>query len=341
MKKLLICLPVLLFISCNNNNEPAKANGLKYKTTGVLEKMDPSLDSIITPGAQAEIIAEGLDWSEGPLWVESQKMLLFSDVPRDTIFKWTEENGKEVYLTPSGYSDTIKRGGEMGSNGLTLDNNGNLILCQHGNRQVAKMDAPLDKPAPKYIALATSYNGKKFNSPNDAVYNSKGELFFTDPPYGLEKQMDDPKKEIPFQGVYKVKTNGEVVLVTDLLTRPNGIAFLPGEKTLLVANSDRDNPNWYAFDVAGVDSFTNARVFYSAAGLDKSLKGLPDGMKVDKNGNVFATGPGGVWIFNSHGKVLGKIKLTDAPTSNCALSADEKTLYITNDMYVLRVKMRD
>ena len=228
----------------------------------------------------------------------------------------------------------------MGSNGLILDIDGHLVLCQHGNRQVARMDASLDAPKPVYVAIANNYNGKKFNSPNDAVYNSKGELFFTDPPYGLEKNIDDPKKEIPFQGVYKVKTSGEVVLITDSITRPNGIAFLPGEKTLLVANSDPEKPNLYAFDIGPGDSVTNGRIFYSCAGYDKSLKGLCDGMKVDKNGNVFATGPGGVWIFNKDAKLIGKINLPEA-SSNCALSPDEKTLYITNDMYVLRVKMRE
>lgn len=339
MKKLLIFSFFVALIGCNNN-EQAKTSTVNNKPIGEMERLDSSINTIISPGAQAEIISEGYDWSEGPVWVESQKMLLFSDVPRDTIFKWTEEKSKEVYLTPSGYTDTAKRGGEMGSNGLTLDKDGKLVLCQCGNRQMARMDAALDKPEPKYIPIANSYNGKKFNSPNDAVYNSKGELFFTDPPYGLEKQMDDPKKEIPFQGVYKVKANGEVVLVTDTLTRPNGIAFLPGEKTLIIANSDPAKPNWYAFDAGDNDTWTNPRIFYSAAGYDKSLKGLPDGMKIDKSGNVFATGPGGLWIFNSAGKLLGKLKLPDA-TSNCAFSADEKTLYITNDMYILRLKMRE
>jgi gluconolactonase len=340
MKGILIILSLAVLISCNNNSQPTKSTEVNKKIIGTIERLDSSINTIISPGAEAEIIAEGFDWSEGPLWVESHKMLLFSDVPRDTVFKWTEEKGKQVYLTPSGYSETVKRGGEMGSNGLIMDKDGHLVLCQHGNRQMARMDAPLDKPESKYITIANNYNGKKFNSPNDAVYNSKGELFFTDPPYGLEKNMDDPKKEIPFQGVYKVKTNGEVVLVTDTLTRPNGIGFLPGEKTLLVANSDPAKPNWYAFDVGDNDTYTNARIFYSAAGSDRSLKGLPDGLKIDKSGNVFATGPGGVWIFNKEGKVLGKIKLPNA-TSNCAFSPDEKTLYITNDMYVLRVKLRD
>jgi len=340
MKRLLICSTVLFIVACNSNNdESSKPAEMKYKKTGTLERIDPALDSIITTRAQAEIIAEGFDWSEGPVWVESHNMLLFSDVPRDTIFKWTEEKGKEVYLTPSGYTDSIPRGGEMGSNGLTLDNDGHLILCQCGNRQIAKMDAPFDKPVPKYISLANNYNGKKFNSPNDVIVSSKGEIFFTDPPYGLEKHMDDPKKEIPFQGVFKVQKDGKVVLMTDSLTRPNGLAFLPGEKTMIVANSDPAKPNWYAFDIGDNGQFTNARIFYSTAG-DKSGKGLPDGFKIDKKGNVFATGPGGLWIFNSSGKLLGKMKFDEA-TSNIAFSPDEKTLFITNDMNVLRLKMRD
>lgn len=328
---LLSALVVLL--ACES---PAES---EYRKTGSIERLDPALDSIIAPGATPEIIAEGFEWTEGPLWIESHKMLLFSDVPRDTVYKWTEEKGKEVYLTPSGYTGTIPRGGEMGSNGLVLDAKGNLVLCQCGNRQMARMDAPLDKPAPNYTAIANAYEGHKFNSPNDAVYNSQGELFFTDPPYGLERHMADPNKEIPFQGVFKVKTSGEVVLVTDSLTRPNGIAFLPGEKTLLVANSDPARPHWYAFDIGPGDSVTNGRIFLTASKRGEGEKGLPDGMKIDKKGNVYASGPGGIWIFNSDAKLLGRIRLDEA-ASNCALSDDERTLYITNDMYVVRVKLR-
>jgi gluconolactonase len=332
MKKLLPLIILIALAGCNAKDG--------YVKTGSIERLDSTLDAIISSSAKPEIIAGGMDWSEGPVWVESQQMLLFSDVPRDTVFKWTEEKGKEFYLTPSGYTDSMKRGGEMGSNGLLLDSKGALVLCQCGNRQIARMEATLDKPSPVYSTIAGYYLGKKFNSPNDAVYNKQGELFFTDPPYGLEKQMDDPGKVIPFQGVYKAKADGNVSLITDSITRPNGIAFLPGEKTLLVSNSDPAKPNWYAFDLFDHDSVGNARIFYSAAGGDKSLKGLPDGMKVDKNGNIFASGPGGIWIFNSSGKLLGKIRLTEA-ASNCALSPDEKTLYITNDMYIVRVKMRN
>jgi gluconolactonase len=331
MKKYCFVLLVMAATACSNKHA--------YPIIGRIERLDPSLDSIIVNDAKIEIIADSLNWAEGPLWIEKNKMLLFSDVPQNTIYKWTEEKGKEIYLTPSGYTDTAKRGGETGSNGLTLDNNGNLVLTQCGNRQIALMNAPLNKPAPVFTTICNAYKGKKFNSPNDVIVNSIGEIFFTDPPYGLEKKMDDPKKELPFQGVYKIKRTGEVILLTDTITRPNGILLLPGEKTLLVANSDPEKPNWYAFDLGPGDSITNARIFYTTAGSDTSLKGLPDGMKVDKAGNLFATGPGGVWIFNRSGKLIGKIKVPDA-ASNCAFSADEKTLFITNHMNVLRLKMR-
>lgn len=315
------------------------AGQAQFKTVGVVERYDKALDKIVSQNAKAEIIADGFDWSEGALWVEKYKMLLFSDVPTNTIYKWTEAKGKEVYLNPSGYTGNIQRGGEMGSNGLTLDNNGNLVMCQHGDRRMARMDAPLNNPQSKFVTLADKYKGKLFSSPNDVTFNSKGELFFTDPPYGLLSQSDnDPAKQTSWNGVYKVKKNGEVILLTDSLTRPNGIAFFPGEKKLLVANSDPQKPNWYIFDVDG-DKLSNGKIFYHAVS-EKGMKGLPDGLKIDKQGNVFATGPSGVHIFNKDGKLLGRLRV-DAATSNCSLSADQKTLYITNDMYVLRFKMRD
>ena len=233
--KSIFTIAIIVMLSCSNEE---KQTMNEYKTTGTVERIDPALDSIINADAVAEIIAEGFKWSEGTLWIEKENMLLFSDVPNNIIYKWTEAKGKEVYLTPSGYTDTIKRGGETGSNGLLLDANGNLVLCQHGNRQMARMDAPLNQPEAKFITLANKYQGKRLSSPNDAVYNKAGELFFTDPPYGLESQSDkDPKKEIPFNGVYKVKTNGEVILLVDSIARPNGIAFFPGEQQLIVASS--------------------------------------------------------------------------------------------------------
>ncbi|HPG10185.1 MAG TPA: SMP-30/gluconolactonase/LRE family protein [Chitinophagaceae bacterium] len=340
MKSSLIILTAFLLFACDNEKKEKQDNQM-YKTTGTFERFDPSLDLILDTNVKAEIIAEGFEWSEGALWVEKENMLLFSDVPMNTIYKWTESNGKETYLKPSGYTGSepsISK--EPGSNGLTLDSDGNLVMCQHGDRRVARMDAALSHPEAKFITLADQYNGKKLNSPNDCVFNSDGELFFTDPPYGLPMQNDkDPLKEQPHNGVYKVKKDGTVILLADSITRPNGIAFFPGEKRLLVASSDPDAPNWYVWDVNG-DQLTNGKIFFSAAGYDSTWHGLPDGFKIDSKGNVYATGPGGVYFFNSDGKKLGMLRLGNA-SSNCALSADEKTLYVTNDMYVLRIKLRN
>ncbi|GGG73109.1 gluconolactonase [Parapedobacter pyrenivorans] len=333
----LIFSPIVLTmaLACNNTQQTQQ---MTYKTTGSIERIDPALDAIIDIGTTAEIIAEGYEWSEGPLWVESEQMLLFSDVPTNTVYKWTEKNGAKIYLRPSGYTGSAPSNSkEPGSNGLLLDGQGNLVLCQHGNRQLARMDAPLNQPEATFVALADNYDGKRFNSPNDAVYNGAGELFFTDPPYGLPLQNDeDPTKEIAYNGVYKIDTDGKVVLLTDSITRPNGIALFPGEQKMLVASSDPNAANWYLLEVG--DTQTTPTLFYSATNERDGLKGLPDGLKINKNGTVFASGPGGIWIFNRNGKVLGKIKLDEA-TSNVALSDDEKTLYVTNDGYVLRIKL--
>lgn len=333
----LIFSPIVLTmaLACNNTQQTQQ---MTYKTTGSIERIDPALDAIIDIGTTAEIIAEGYEWSEGPLWVESEQMLLFSDVPTNTVYKWTEKNGGEIYLRPSGYTGSAPSNSkEPGSNGLLLDGQGNLVLCQHGNRQLARMDAPLNQPEATFVALADNYDGKRFNSPNDAVYNSSGELFFTDPPYGLPSQNDeDPTKEIAYNGVYKIGTDGKIVLLTDRITRPNGIALFPGEQKMLVASSDPNAANWYLLEVG--DTQTTPTLFYSSTNERDGLKGLPDGLKINKNGTVFASGPGGIWIFNRDGKVLGKVKLDEA-TSNVALSDDEKTLYVTNDGYVLRIKL--
>ncbi len=331
MKNTVYVLAFAMLTSCSQK---------EMKTIGTIERIDPALDAIIQGSPQVEVIAEGFKWSEGPVWIKEQNMLLFSDVPNNIVYKWTAEKGKETYLTPSGYTGTLEHySNEPGSNGLTLNSDGKLVLCQHGDRRVVMMDASIDSPQPKFITLVDNYQGKKLNSPNDAVFRSNGDLFFTDPPYGLPKQENDSSRETSFQGVYKV-SNGVASLITDSLTRPNGIAFLKGEKTLLVANSDPAKAIWYAFDLLENDSVANARIFYDASEFTKTEKGLPDGFKVDKHGNVFASGPGGIWIFNSDGKVLGKIKISE-PTSNCALADDDKTLYATCNMYVVRIKLRD
>lgn len=306
-----------------------------------IERIDPTLDNLIDRSAVVETIMDGFAWSEGPLWLPSENFLIVSDVPKNTIYKWTPEKGKEVYLTPSGYTTKADKpySKEEGSNGLVLSPDGKLVLCQHGDRRVAVMNASLSAPSAAYTPLADNYQGKKLNSPNDAVFNSEGTLFFTDPPYGLPNNADDSTKEIPFQGVFRA-ANGVVTLISDSVTRPNGIAFFPGERRLIVASSDPEKAVWYTFDLSEGDSVKSASLFYDATAQAKQGEpGLPDGLKVDAKGNVFATGPGGVWIFDQTGKVLGKIKVTE-PTSNCAFSADGKTLFITANMYVLKVAIK-
>jgi gluconolactonase len=336
MYRVLFVLISGLLLSCEEQNKD-KNRSSNPNPVAVIESLDESFHQIIHDTAHVEIIAEGCNWSEGPLWLDSYRTLLFSDVPENTIYKWSEQYGKQVYLKPSGYTGMAKRGGETGSNGLLLDTLDRLILCQHGNRQLAVMDAPINDPKANFKTLAANYQGKKFNSPNDASLRSNGDIFFTDPAYGMEKDMDDPLKEIPFQGVYKVTPSGEVTLLLDSITRPNGIAVTRDELSLIVANSDPKKKIWYMYDFGPNDSLINPIIFYDAT--SDSAKGSPDGLKIDRNGNVFATGPGGVWIFNREGLPLGRIKFPEF-CSNVALSGDEKTLFITADMYVLRVKMR-
>jgi len=338
MKKILFLVSLYYLAAgcgCNTPQEKAKVV-VKDSAIGKIELYDSSAANIIDSNAVIEVIGRNYKWSEGPVWVAAKKMLLFSAVLENKIYKWDGRDSPAVYLSPSGYTDTAYRDGENGSNGLALDKDGNLLLCQSGNRQVVRLNSSLEIPKPEFTVLAANYKGKKFNSPNDLVFDKQGNLFFTDPPYGLLKNVTDSSKQIPFQGVYKVKPDGTVILLVDSLTRPNGIALSPDQQTLYVANSDKPVARWYSFHIAG-DSLTDAKIFFST-NYAEGEKGSPDGLRVDKNGNLFATGPGGIWIFNPGGKALGRIKLPEA-TANCAFSADGKTLFVTSDMYLLRVTL--
>jgi len=315
------------------------AGQLPILTEAFIEVIEPELKSIIDPEVKIEILAEGHVWTEGPLWLESSKTLLYNDIPRNTTYSWNSKTGVQVYLKPSGFTGENFTGAESGANGLNLSKEGKLVLCQHGDRRMVVMDAPLDQPAPSFTTLTDTYNGMRLNSPNDAVFNKKGELFFTDPPYGLPKQMADPGKEIPFQGVYRMDLKGKTTLLTDKFSRPNGIAFSPDEKTLYVANSDPGAAIWKAFDVAKNGTISNGIVFYDATDQVATSKGLPDGLKVNDKGVVFATGPGGVYIFTPEAKLLGMIR-TGQATSNCAFNSDQSYLFVTADMYVLRIALK-
>jgi gluconolactonase len=324
---------ILLTLSCNLNQQKS------YKTIGSIERLSPALDSIIKPGAVIELLAEGFQWAEGPVWINSGNFLLFSDIPSNSIYKWSQKDSIQLYLKPSGYTGSEPRGGETGSNGLLINPQGMLVMCQHGNRQMAMMDAPLKKPLPKFITLADSYMGARLNSPNDAVYSSTGDLYFTDPPYGLEKQAEDPAKKLSFQGVYRLNKDGNLDLLISNLSRPNGIGLSPDEKILYVANSDSARAVWMAYRLTEKGMLGIGSVFHDVTREAKHEAGLPDGLKVSKKGVLFATGPGGVWIFSNGGKALGIIRTT-VPTANCAFNSDESVLYITANHYLLRVKLK-
>jgi gluconolactonase len=324
-------LVFLLVTSCSSQ---------EYPTTGSVIGLSPELDRILAPGALPEILAEGFEWSEGPLWLPEQEKVIFSDIPNNSIFEWSEEGGLKLYLKPSGYTDTIPRGGESGSNGLLLDESGQLVLCQHGDRRIARMMAPLDAPEASFETIAGTWKGKRFNSPNDAVFQSKGKLYFTDPAYGMELRYEDPRREMDFTGVFLSSSDGGVSLLTDELTAPNGIGLSPDESRLYVANSGGGSGFiWMEYEVLGDGSLQNGRLFCDARPASDSLRGAPDGLVVRDDGIIFATGPGGVWILNPEGEHLGII-LTGQATSNCTLDARNRYLYMTADMYLMRIRLR-
>ncbi len=308
------------------------AAGTTSESIGTVERLDPKFDQLVPKAATLEKLAQGFEWTEGPVWIRQGGFLLFCDIPNNVILKWQEGEGVSEFLKPSGYTGSASRGGEPGSNGLAVDREGRLIICQHGDRQIVR----LEKNGGKTV-LVSNYQGKKLNSPNDLVIRSNEDIYFTDPPYGLEKRNEDPAKELDFNGVYRLTPGGQLTLLTRELTFPNGIAFSPDEKTLYVANSDPGRAVWMAYEVDKDGGIRNGKVFFDATPWVKQYQGLPDGMKIDRQGNLFATGPGGVNIFSPAGKHLGRINPGQA-TANCAWGDDGSTLYITADMYLCRIK---
>lgn len=310
---------------------------LNFPTLGERIEHDSALEKLIAKDAQLEVLASGYAWTEGPVWVNGKGhsgYLLFSDIPNNSIFKWVEGEGPSLYMKPSGYTGVSDYGGEPGSNGLLLDAKGQLVMCEHGDRRMSVVTHHGGKRT-----LVDHYQGKRLNSPNDAVYHSNGDLYFTDPPYGLPNGWDDPRRELDFCGVFRLSEKGELTLLTKEMTRPNGIAFSPDYKTLYVAQSDPEAALWNAFPVNADGTLGASHVIYDATPHVKSgWPGLPDGMTVDQAGNVFATGPGGVYVFSSAGKLLGRIS-TGERTSNCTFGGqDHSVLFVTADTYVCRLQ---
>jgi gluconolactonase len=307
-------------------------NETTYPTFGRVVREDPELDQLIPRDAKIEVLGCGFAWSEGPVWVKDGGFLLFSDIPRNSIMKWKEGDGITLWMKPSGYTGVSEYSREPGSNGLALDRQGRLVLCEHGDRRVSRLEPNGGKKT-----LADSYMGKRFNSPNDVVVKSNGDIYFTDPPYGLPRGWNDPSRELDFCGIYRITRDGGVTLLNKELSRPNGLAFSPDEKILYVANSDPAKAVWMAFPVKEDGTLGPGKVFYDVTSLGAKLPGGPDGLKVDRHGNLFATGPGGIWIITPEGKPLGRIE-TGQRTANCAWGGDGSVLYMTADHYLCRIK---
>ena len=312
-------------------------NTVNFPQIGHLDRFDSSLDRLIAKDAVIEVLCGGFEWAEGPVWVPEQGnkfggFVLFSDIPHNAVMKWQEGVGVSVFLKPSGYTGVADYGREPGSNGLALDPSGRLVLCEHGDRRVSVLTKGGGK-----LTLADRWNGKRFNSPNDLAIRRNGDVFFTDPIYGLPQRADDPLREIDFCGVYRLQSDGAVTLQYKEISRPNGIAFSPDEKILYVANSDGNDPVWRAFPVQEDGNLGPPSSFFDSSKDDRISRGGGDGLKVDVQGNVFATGPGGVLVISPHGKLLGRI-VTGERIANVGWGNDGSVLYLTSDMYLCRIQ---
>ncbi len=308
-----------------------------FTIIGTVVRMDPRLDDLLAPDAKIELLATGFEWSEGPVWVpdEDGGFLIFSDIPRNSVMKWHEPEGISLFMKPAGYTGLTDYGREPGSNGLALSPKNEIIFCEHGDRRISKLTKDGGK-----ITLADRYQGKRFNSPNDATVKSNGDVYFTDPIYGLPEHENDPRRELDFCGVYRISAaSGEVSLLTKEFTRPNGIALSPDESVLYVAQSDSAKAIIKAFNLKSDGTIDEGKVLYDFTELRKQMSGAPDGLKVDQKGNLFATGPGGIYVITPKGELLGRIDTGEA-TANCAWGDDGSTLYMTTDTYLTRIKTK-
>jgi gluconolactonase len=331
MKSTFAIAATLLMAGCSTAPTPAPAPAPeKTAAVGSITRLDPAFDTLVPKDAQIEKLAGGFTFTEGPLWRPSG-VLWFSDVVGNVVRQWSPDGKVTEILKPGGYDgNSLPVGGFNGPNGSTSAKDGDVLLCQHGNRRIVRIGKDM-----QVTTLVDKFEGKKFNSPNDLVYRSDGTLYFTDPPYGLPKDDSDPAKELSFNGVFKL-ANGKLQVVIKDLTRPNGIALSPDEKTLYIANSDEKHKVWMRYDVAADGTVGNGKLFADVTAEKED--GLPDGMKVDSQGNIYGSGPGGVWVFSPDGKHLGTIKPPETP-ANCAWGDDGKSLYITARTGLYRIKL--
>ncbi|HYV38256.1 MAG TPA: SMP-30/gluconolactonase/LRE family protein [Gemmataceae bacterium] len=306
----------------------------KKEIIGTVERLDPRFDKLVPKDAQLEKIADGFIWTEGALWFKPEKCLLFSDIPNNVVIKWQEGKGTSKFLEPSGYTGAKKRGGkagdEPGSNGLNIDAEGRLLLCEHGDRRVTR----IEKDGKKTV-LADNYMGKKLNSPNDLTVHPNGDVYFTDPPYGMAK---GEKSEIGFNGVYRISAKDKSVSLVAKNLNPNGIALSPDAKLLYVTNGN----SWVVFPVNADGSTGESKVFVNPKQWKLAGKGGGggiDGMKVDHQGNIFATGPGGVCVMAPDGTLLGRFITGDRTANLCFGDADGQTMYVCVNHRIGRVRL--
>lgn len=308
-----------------------------YPTVGQVVRLDERLDSLISPDARIEVLAMGFEWVEGPLWIADGAggFLLFSNIPANAVMQWKEDPGVSLFLKPSGFTGIVDYGREPGSNGLALDPEGRIILCEQGDRRVSLL-----LPDGGKVILADRWEGKRLNSPNDAVVKSNGDIYFTDPPYGLPKRGQDPRRELDFCGVYRIAKSGGLTLCVRDLVNPNGLAFSPDERVLYVSQSGSPaKAVIMGYPVLDDGTLGPGRVFYDFSAQPVRLPGGPDGMKVDGRGNLFASGPGGISVISPRGELLGRIE-TGQVTANCAWGDDGSTLYMTADTMICRIRTK-
>jgi gluconolactonase len=337
----------LIFVccSCNDNKMEKTVTALTADSAAVFGKIeiyDSSAAGMIDSNASIEKIGSNYTWSEGPLWIPAKQMLLFTDVPENKIYQWHMKDTPVLYLMPSGYTGSVKRiGGEDGANGLALDKEGRLLMCQSGNRQVVRLNTAIDTPQPNFTVLTARYNGKRYNSPNDLVADSKGNIFFTDPIYGLPQRENDSTRELRFEGVYKINAAGKTSLLIDSIRRPNGIALSADEKILYVCSSDEVHPRWFAYQLDANQNIKAGGILLDGTDMMEkaSVKQGADGFKIDKSGNIFAAGPDGISIISPAGRRLALIKIYKRRTSNCAFNEAKDVLYITADDVLLRIRL--
>lgn len=305
-------------------------------TVGGVRRLSPAIDAIVPPDAVIEVLAEGFDWAEGPVWVEDGGYLLFTDVPRNVIWRWSEADGLSEFLRPSGFDgEDGSHLREPGANGLTIEPSGALLMCDHGNRSLSRLDLATREKT----IVVDRFEGRRFNSPNDLVVAADGSVYFTDPPYGLEGLNDSPVKELEHNGVYRLAPDGRVELFDDSLSFPNGVALSPGGRTLYVAVSDPGRPVILAYDLAPSGLASSSRVLFDTTSLmGPDAPGLPDGLKTDAQGRIFTTGPGGVLVLTPEGELLGVIDPGRA-TANCAFGEDGRTLFLAADDILARVRL--